>query len=128
MSDPIADMLTRLRNAAHAGQPAVEVPHSRLKESLAAILKREGYISEFTVAGQAVKTIKLHLKYEGRRPVIEGLQRVSKPGRRIYSTAASAPRVRGGLGIAVLSTSRGLMTDAEARKNHLGGEVLCYVW
>jgi len=128
MSDPIADMLTRIRNASHAGLPDVEVPYSRLKESLAAILKREGYIRDFTVAGQTVKTIKLHLKYEGRRPVLEGLQRVSKPGRRIYTTAVSAPRVRGGLGIAVLSTSRGLMTDAEARKNRLGGEVLCYVW
>ncbi|WCJ59576.1 30S ribosomal protein S8 [Fontisphaera persica] len=128
MSDPIADMLTRIRNAAHAGLPEVEVPHSRLKESLAAILKREGYIREYTVAGQAAKTLKLFLKYEGRRAVLEGLQRVSKPGRRIYTAAAAAPRVRGGLGIAVLSTSRGLMTDAEARKQHLGGEVLCYVW
>lgn len=128
MSDPIADLLTRIRNAAHAGLPEVEAPYSRLKENLAAILKREGYIKDFTVAGQTVKTIKLYLKYEGRQPVVEGLQRVSKPGRRVYTTATAAPRVRGGLGIAVLSTSKGLMTDAEARKNRLGGEILCYVW
>jgi small subunit ribosomal protein S8 len=128
MTDPISDMLTRIRNASQAGLPTVEIPHSRLKESLAGILKREGYVSEFTVAGDKVKNLKLRLKYEGRQGIIEGLLRISRPGRRVYVGSTELPRVRGGLGIAVLSTSRGLMTSAEARKNRLGGEVLCHVW
>jgi len=128
MTDPIADMLTRIRNAAHAAQPAVEIPHSRLKASIASILKQEGYIQEVATEGEKLKHLKLKLKYEGRRGVIEGLQRVSKPGRRFYVGATDIPRVRGGLGVAILSTSRGVMTGTEARKNQLGGEVLCYIW
>lgn len=128
MTDPIADMLTRIRNAAHAALPTVDMPHSRLKAEIAGILKQEGYIQEFAAEGDKVKRLKLKLKYEGRRGVIEGLQRVSKPGRRCYVGATEIPRVRGGLGVAILSTSRGIMTGAEARKQKLGGEVLCYIW
>jgi small subunit ribosomal protein S8 len=128
MTDPIADMLTRIRNAAHAALPAVEMPHSLLKVSIASILKKEGYIQEFATEGEKLKRLKLKLKYEGRRGVIEGLQRISKPGRRLYVGAADIPRVRGGLGVAILSTSQGVMTGGDARKNKLGGEVLCYIW
>jgi small subunit ribosomal protein S8 len=128
MTDPIADMLTRLRNAGRALQPAVEVPHSRLKEGIARVLRQEGYIADFTVAGSPVKTLKLRLKYAGKKPVIEGLRRVSKPGRRHYVGAREIPRVLGGMGIAVLSTSEGIMTGEQARRKNLGGELLCLVW
>jgi small subunit ribosomal protein S8 len=128
MIDPIADMLTRIRNASRALLPAVEVPHSRMKESLAKILKQEGYVAEVAVDGTPRKTIKLRLKYEGKKCVIEGLKRISKPGLRNYVGANEIPRVRGGLGVAVVSTSEGLMTGLEARKKNIGGELLCYVW
>jgi small subunit ribosomal protein S8 len=128
MIDPIADMLTRIRNASRALLPAVEVPHSRLKESLARILKQEGYVADVAVDGSPRKTIKLRLKYEGKKCVIEGLKRISKPGLRNYVGATEIPRVRGGLGVAVVSTSEGLMTGLEARKKNIGGELLCYVW
>jgi len=128
MTDPISDLLTRLRNASAALLPTVEIPHSRLKEGIAGILKQQGYIAEYTVAGDKVKSLKLKLKYEGRRGVIEGLSRVSRPGRRVFVGAADMPRVRGGLGVAIVSTSRGIMTGNAARKNGVGGEVLCYVW
>jgi len=128
MTDPIADMLTRIRNAQAARLPVVEIPHSRIKENIARILKQEGYIADCQVEGNKVKTMKLKLKYEGRRAVIEGLQRVSRPGVRRYVGVGEMPRVRGGLGIAIVSTSRGIMTGAEARKNNLGGELLCCVW
>jgi small subunit ribosomal protein S8 len=128
MTDPIADMLTRIRNAQAARLPVVEIPHSRIKENIARILKQEGYIADCQVEGNKVKTMKLKLKYEGRRAVIEGLQRVSRPGVRRYVGVDEMPRVRGGLGIAIVSTSRGIMTGAEARKNNLGGELLCCVW
>lgn len=121
-------MLTRLRNAGRALQPAVEVPHSRLKEGIARVLRQEGYIADFTVAGSPVKTLKLRLKYAGKKPVIEGLRRVSKPGRRHYVGAREIPRVLGGMGIAVLSTSEGIMTGEQARRKNLGGELLCLVW
>jgi small subunit ribosomal protein S8 len=128
MNDPISDMLTRIRNAHRALLPAVDVPHSRMKESIAGILKREGYIADFAVEGQIPKHLKLRLKYQGKKSVIEGLQRVSSPGLRRYVGSTDIPRVRGGLGVAVLSTSEGLMTGTQARKKNLGGELICYVW
>lgn len=121
-------MLTRIRNANSALLPAVDVPHSKLKESLAGILKREGYISDFSIEGQLPKALKLKLKYQGKKSVIEGLRRISTPGLRRYVGATDIPRVRGGLGVAVLSTSEGIMTGTQARKKNLGGELLCYVW
>jgi small subunit ribosomal protein S8 len=128
MNDPISDMLTRIRNANRALLPVVELPHSKLKESLAGILKREGYINDFAVEGQTIKNLKLRLKYQGKKSVIEGLRRVSSPGLRRYVGSTKIPRVRGGLGVAVLSTSEGIMTGNQARKKNLGGELLCYVW
>jgi small subunit ribosomal protein S8 len=128
VNDPISDMLTRIRNASQALLPVVSLPHSRMKESIAGILKKEGYISDFNVEGQLPKTIKLKLKYQGKKGVIEGLRRISSPGLRRYVGSTKIPRVRGGLGVAVLSTSEGLMTDNQARKKNLGGELLCYVW
>ena len=129
MTDPISDMLTRIRNAHLALLPAMDLPHSRIKESIASILKREGYIIDFAVDGKAAtKKITLKLKYDGRKGVIEGLRRVSTPGLRHYVGATDIPRVRGGLGTAILSTSKGVMTGVQARKNNLGGEVLCYIW
>jgi small subunit ribosomal protein S8 len=128
MNDPISDMLARIRNANRALLPTVELPHSRIKESIAGILKREGYIADFAVEGKLPKTIKLKLKYQGKKSIIEGLRRVSTPGLRRYVGATEIPRVRGGLGVAVLSTSEGVLTDVQARKKNLGGELLCYVW
>ena len=128
MTDPISDMLTRIRNANRALLPAVEMPHSRLKENIAHILKREGYITDFAVEGKLPKTMKLRLKYQGKKSVIEGLRRISTPGLRRYVGATDIPRVRGGLGVAVISTSEGVMTGNQARKKNIGGEVLCHVW
>ena len=132
MTDPIADMLTRIRNANSAQFDSVKMPGSKLKESLAAILEREGFISGFTVKRRPARpgtTLEITLKYsEERVRTIEGIKRVSKPGLRIYAKADAMPRVLGGMGVAVLSTSKGLMTDREARKRKIGGEVLCYVW
>src|ERR1035438_997065 len=128
MNDPISDMLARIRNANRALLPAVEMPHSRIKESIVGILKREGYIADFAVEGKLPKTIKLKLKYQGKKSIIEGLQRVSTPGLRRYVGATEIPRVRGGLGVAVVSTSEGLLTDVQARRKKIGGELICYVW
>ena len=128
MSDPISDMLTRLRNGGRALLPAIELPHSRIKENVAKILKSEGYVTDVAVEGNVPKKIKIRLKYNGKKSVIEGLKRISKPGLRKYVGATEIPRVRGGLGVAVLSTSEGILTDAQARKKNLGGELLCYVW
>ena len=128
MNDPISDMLTRIRNANRALLPVVEVPHSKTKESIAGILKREGYVADFAVEGKLPKTIKLKLKYQGKKSIIEGLRRISTPGLRRYVGATEIPRVRGGLGVAVISTSEGLLTDTQARKRNIGGELLCYVW
>ncbi|HXC97924.1 MAG TPA: 30S ribosomal protein S8 [Verrucomicrobiae bacterium] len=128
MTDTISDMLTRIRNASRVLLPTVEVPHSRMKESIAQILKHEGYVAEVSVAGKVPKTIKLKLKYEGKRSVIEGLRRISSPGLRRYVGSTEIPRVRNGLGISVLSTSQGVMTGTQARKSNLGGELICYVW
>ncbi len=128
MTDPIADMLTRIRNASAALLPEVEVPHSKLKESIAQILKREGYVSDCTVEGKAIKKLKLTLKYQGRRGVIAGLKRVSSPGLRRYVGATNIPRVLAGMGTAIISTPKGVMTGLEAQKQNLGGEVVCFVW
>ena len=129
-SDPIADMLTRIRNACKAGLPAVEMGHSRLKAEIARLLKKEGYVADVAEATEdGKKILRVVLKYDyNEQPIIQQLQRVSKPGLRRYVAATAIPRVRGGLGTAVLSTSRGLMTDREARAAHVGGEVLCQVW
>src|SRR5262245_57519205 len=110
MNDPISDMLTRIRNANRALLPAVEIPHSKLNESIARIFKSEGYISDFSVEGKLPKTMKLKLKYQGKKSVIEGLRRISTPGLRRYVGSTVIPRVRGGLGVSVVSTSEGLMT------------------
>ena len=128
MIDPIADMLTRIRNAQRALLPTVEMPHSKVKESIAHILKREGYVADVAVEGKASRTIKLKLKYQGKKSVIEGLRRISRPGLRHYVGSTDIPRVRGGLGVAVLSTPEGVMTGTQARKKNVGGELLCYVW
>lgn len=128
MTDPISDMLTRLRNAGRALLPTVELPHSRMKESLAQILKREGYVAEVAVDGKTVKKLKIQLKYQGKKSVIEGLKRVSKPGLRKYVGATEIPRVLGGLGVSIVSTSEGVMTGTQAQKKNLGGELLCYIW
>ena len=132
MTDPIADMLTRIRNANVAMHDEVKMPASRLKESLAVILEKEGYIEGFAIAendGRPGSTLTITMKYSPERErVISGVKRVSKPGLRVYTKADKVPRVLGGLGVAVLSTSQGLMSDREARKRRMGGEVLCYVW
>jgi small subunit ribosomal protein S8 len=128
MNDPISDMLSRIRNANRALLPAIDLPHSKMKESIAGILKREGYITDFAVAGKLPRTITMKLKYQGKKSVIEGLRRVSSPGLRRYVGATDIPRVRGGLGVSIVSTSEGVMTGAQARKKNLGGELLCYVW
>ena len=128
MTDPISDMLTRIRNAGHALLPTVEMPHSRMKESIANILKKEGYIATVAVDGKTIKKLKLQLRYQGKKHVIEGLRRISKPGLRHYVGATEIPRVLGGMGVAVISTPEGVMTGAQARKKNLGGELLCYIW
>jgi len=128
MTDPIADMLTRIRNASKSLVSEVEVRHSGLKENIARILKQEGYIADCSVEGDKVKKIKIKIKYNGKQPVIEGLKRISKPGRRVYVSVDEIPRVRSGLGIAILTTSQGVMTNVEARKKNLGGELICQVW
>ncbi len=128
MTDPISDMLTRIRNASLALVPDVEVSHSGMKESIAGILKKEGYIADCSVEGKTAKRIKLKLKFQGRKGIIVGLKRVSKPGLRRYVGATEIPRVLGGMGTAIVSTSRGVMTGVQARKQSLGGELLCYVW
>ncbi len=128
MIDPISDMLTRIRNASRALLPAVELPHSRTKESIAHIMKQEGYVGEVTVEGKVPKTLKIRLKYEGKKNIIEGLKRVSTPGLRRYVGATEIPRVLGGMGVSIVSTSEGLMTGTQAKKKNIGGELLCYIW
>ena len=130
MTDPIADMLARLRNANSAYHDSVSMPHSKMKVGIAEILKKEGYIAGFEVAdAQVGKTLTLQLKYgPTRERSIAGLRRVSKPGLRVYAKSTALPRVLGGLGIAILSTSSGLLTDRQAATKGVGGEVLAYVW
>jgi small subunit ribosomal protein S8 len=132
MTDPIADMLTRIRNGNVAMHDTVRMPSSKLKEALAGILQREGYIEGWSVSddpSRPGRTLEISMKYSPERiRTISGLRRVSKPGLRVYTKADRLPRVLGGLGMAVLSTSQGLMTDREARERRMGGEILCYVW
>jgi small subunit ribosomal protein S8 len=134
MSDPIADMLTRIRNATRALLPEVRLPHSNVKENLARLLQREGYIEACAVEGKTAgktakhKQITLRLKYQGRKGIITGLRRVSRPGLRRYVAATDIPAVLGGLGTAVLSTPRGILSGREARKQNVGGELICFVW
>ncbi|MFP3901639.1 MAG: 30S ribosomal protein S8 [Acidimicrobiia bacterium] len=132
MTDPIADMLTRIRNANIAMHDEVRMPSSKLKEALAAVLQQEGYIEGYEVHDNGErpgKTLLVRMKYGAERErTISGIRRVSKPGLRVYSKASEAPRVLGGLGVAVLSTSQGLLSDREARRRRVGGEVLCFVW
>lgn len=129
-SDPIGDMLTRIRNAAAAGAASVEIPYSRVKGDIAGILKREGYIGDFSQSDEGGrKALRITLKYAtGRKPVIQGLRRMSKPGFRQYVGVGSIPRVLGGMGMAILSTPAGIVSDGEARKRRMGGELLCLVW
>ncbi|MEW6378828.1 MAG: 30S ribosomal protein S8 [bacterium] len=130
LTDPIADMLTRIRNASMAKFQAVDIPSSRLKQEIIRIFKEEGYIRAYKIIeDQKQGTIRVYLKYsEDNRPVISNLQRISKPSRRVYVKKDEIPKVLGGMGIAVLSTSQGIMTDKTTRRAGLGGEVLCYVW
>ena len=132
MTDPVADMLTRIRNANTAMHDTVKMPSSKVKEALAAILQREGYIADFGVQddpGRPGRVLEITMKYSpDRSRTISGIRRISKPGLRVYTKADRLPRVLGGLGVAVLSTSQGLMTDREARQRRMGGEILCYVW
>lgn len=130
MTDPVADMLTRIRNAVQARHDAVAIPASKLKASIARILKEEGYIDDFEVLRDSPQgQIRIRLRYADRRqPVISGLKRVSKPGLRVYTQRQQIPRVYGGMGIAILSTPQGVMTGQQAWRQQLGGEILCYVW
>lgn len=130
MTDPIADFLTRIRNANMVYKETVEIPSSKLKKSLSEILKREGYIKDFEFVEDGKQgIIRLYLKYgAGRERTITDLKRISKPGLRVYARKDEIPRVLGGLGIAIISTSKGIVTDKEARKEGIGGEVICYVW
>ncbi len=129
-TDPIADMFTRVRNATHARHPTVEVPHSKLKGEIARLLKREGFIADYTTEAQGARRVmRVYLKYgPGETPVIHGLRRMSRSGCRRYASADRLPRVQNGIGLALLTTSAGVKTDREARKARLGGEVLGYVW
>jgi small subunit ribosomal protein S8 len=127
MTDPIADMLTRIRNAQMVEKATVEMPSSRVKVAIAGVLKDEGYIDGFRVTEEAKPVLEIALRYHGGRPVIEKIERVSKPGLRIYRGKDDIPRVMNGLGIAIVSTSRGVMTDRKARASGVGGEVLCIV-
>ena len=130
VTDPIADMLTRIRNASAARHKELSLPSSKVKREIARILSEEGFIDTYDIQPDGVQErLTLRLKYvEGRTPVVTGLKRISKPGLRVYARKTEIPRVLGGLGLAILSTSHGIMTGNDARKQNLGGEVLCYVW
>jgi small subunit ribosomal protein S8 len=130
MTDPIADMLTRIRNANQVSHATVEMPSSKLKVQLAKLLKEEGFITDYSVKDEGkFKVLVITLKYDAKnKPIITKLERISKPGLRNYSKAKNLPKVLGGMGIAVVSTSKGLLTDRKARKENLGGEVICYVY
>ena len=129
MTDPIADMLTRIRNANQAKHEVVEMPASRLKLEILEVLKNEGYITEYEKVEDGTQgVIKVTLKYVNKERVIKGIKRISKPGLRVYAKSTELPQVLNGLGVAIISTSNGVMTDREARKNKLGGEVVAFVW
>jgi small subunit ribosomal protein S8 len=128
MHDSISDLLTRIRNAGLARHAELVIPHSRMKESISRILESEGYVTGVTVVGKAIKHLKIVLKYNDRQKVITGLKRISSPGLRRYVGSNDIPRVLGGMGIAILSTSNGFLTGTEARKQNVGGELVCFVW
>ncbi len=129
ISDPIADMLTRIRNASSARHDDVLVPNSRVKLAIAKILKDEGFIVDFSEQREGPRNfLRIQLKYVGRVPVVSGLKRISKPGLRVYAAKTDIPRVLGGLGLVIVSTSQGIMTGQQARRGQLGGEILAYVW
>ena len=129
MTDPIADMLTRIRNALQQKHETVSMPASKEKKAIAKILKDEGFITDYSIEGDVKKTMTITLRYtdEGKK-IISGLRRISKPGLRVYAKVDELPRVLNGLGVAIISTSNGMMTDRDARKNHVGGEVIAYIW
>jgi len=130
MTDPVADMLTRIRNANTAGHEFVDIPASKIKNNIADILAKEGYIKAYEIIeGENQPVIRIQMKYaEGKQRVITGIKRISKPGLKVYAKADEVPKVLGGLGTAIISTSKGMITDKEARKLGVGGEVVCYVW
>ncbi|KAF0851159.1 MAG: 30S ribosomal protein S8 [Spiroplasma poulsonii] len=128
MIDTIADMLTRIRNANQRLHKSVIIPSSKMKVRIAEILKEEGYVEDFKISGDVKKELSLTLKYKGKTKVISGLKRISKPGLRVYVTVEKVPQVLNGMGIAIISTSQGIMTDKAAKHAHLGGEVIAYVW
>jgi small subunit ribosomal protein S8 len=130
LTDPIADYLTRIRNGCQARKERVDVPYSTIKERLAEVMVAEGYLKDFAVVGEGPeKQIRIGLRYDGqRRPVITGLERVSRPSLRVYVGSKSTPKVRGGMGVSILSTPQGVLADHQARKRNLGGEVLCAIW
>jgi len=128
VNDPIGDMLIRIKNGYLARRAVVEVPYSKMKEEIAKLLVKEGYLKKFKIENLKFKILKLELKYEGKRPAIEGVKRISKPGVRIYAKAGEIPKVKYGFGITIVSTSKGIMTGKEAKKKNLGGEVICQVW
>jgi small subunit ribosomal protein S8 len=130
-NDTISDMLTRIRNACLVRHPTTQVPTTRMTRSIAQVLKEEGFIEDYQETGEGVKkqlVISLKYKNRNRQPIITTLKRVSKPGLRVYSNCKDLPRVLGGIGIAIISTSKGIMTDREARRQGIGGEILCYIW
>ena len=127
MHDPISDMLTRIRNAQRANKASVAMPSSKLKVAIAKVLKEEGYVEDFSVSTEAKATLEIQLKYYAGRPVIERIQRVSRPGLRVYKGSSDIPTVMNGLGVVIVSTSKGVMTDRKARANGVGGEFLCVV-
>ena len=129
LTDPIADMLTRIRNANAVMHEKVDIPHSTLKDKIAEILKEEGYIANYKVVTDGnKKSIRVYLKYDGKDRIIKGIKRISKPARRVYSSVEDMPRVLSGLGIAIVSTSKGIVTDRVARRENVGGEILAFVW
>jgi len=130
MTDPIADMLTRIRNAINRRHASVDIPHSKMKESIARILQDEGFIQRYEIVPDGrFQALRVHLKYaEGRRPVLTHLRRLSTPGRRLYAGSAQIPRALGGLGIVIVSTPRGVITGTRARRENVGGELICEVW
>jgi small subunit ribosomal protein S8 len=130
MTDPIADLLTRIRNACSGRRDQVSMPHSKVKEAIARLLADEGYLTQVEVAGEgAKKQLLVHIRYsDGGEPVLTGIRRVSRPGLRRYTASEKAPRVRGGLGVSIVSTPLGLLSDREARRRNVGGEIVCEVW
>ena len=128
MQDPVSDMLTRLRNGAMSRQKEVAIPSSNLKAAIAKVLEEEGYIKSYRVVGDVKKTLFVEMKYQERRPVLEGLERISKPSRRLYCGCKDIPKVKDGLGIAILSTPKGILSGTDAEKQNVGGEILCYIW